>query len=313
MTELYFDPVEVSTHSRPKAAGFHFCDNFILVFQFQHTAARRRLARQPDRIARGFRVSTHSRPKAAGTWKCRYRHRCDSFNTQPPEGGWFRASVVFGEIRSFNTQPPEGGWVIAFLAHIGVAVVSTHSRPKAAGENLQEYVSECKFQHTAARRRLVRRTLQTCLMLGFNTQPPEGGWHMDMLHTRLNLFQHTAARRRLAPLLVRPAPINGFNTQPPEGGWLSIILGFLSYTSVSTHSRPKAAGATRLFRLPATRFQHTAARRRLAACLWGLVVFFRVSTHSRPKAAGMTTLPERILSGVSTHSRPKAAGPPIAG
>ena len=33
------------------------------------------------------------------------------------------------------------------------------------------------FQHTAARRRLVRRTTRTRNNYGcFNTQPPEGGW-----------------------------------------------------------------------------------------------------------------------------------------
>jgi len=33
---------------------------------------------------------------------------------------------------------------------------------------------------------------------GFNTQPPEGGWHK---HFR------------------RQPPLTSFNTQPPEGGW----------------------------------------------------------------------------------------------
>ena len=55
-----------------------------------------------------------------------------------------------------------------------------------------------------------------------------------------------------------------FNTQPPEGGWW---LGGL----VSN---------------PATGFQHTAARRRLAHDIDDLQCIFRVSTHSRPKAAG---------------------------
>ena len=54
-----------------------------------------------------------------------------------------------------------------------------------------------------------------------------------------------------------------FNTQPPEGGWLMAKLPF-SMLSVSTHSRPKAAGGQdmpNVFRVG-------------------------VSTHSRPKAAG---------------------------
>ena len=38
----------------------------------------------------------------------------NSFNTQPPEGGWALRSQGVDEIWGFNTQPPEGGWI----AHI---------------------------------------------------------------------------------------------------------------------------------------------------------------------------------------------------
>ena len=55
---------------------------------------------------------------------------------------------------------------------------------------------------------------------------------------------------------------------------------------VSTHSRPKAAGAQRQ---PAQSLS-------------------KVSTHSRPKAAGYHRCPRCFHSSVSTHSRPKAAG-----
>ena len=55
----------VSTHSRPKAAGGNL--------RFDVVPAE---------------VSTHSRPKAAGPYPLRRRHRQTSFNTQPPEGGW---------------------------------------------------------------------------------------------------------------------------------------------------------------------------------------------------------------------------------
>ena len=58
------------------------------------------------------------------------------------------------------------------------AVVSTHSRPKAAGR--------------AAR---PPRCGRSC----FNTQPPEGGWtRADAGRLNCQKFQHTAARRRLA-------------------------------------------------------------------------------------------------------------------
>ena len=58
-----------------------------------------------------------------------------SFNTQPPEGGWVDGQRRGGARLGFNTQPPEGGWV-GNLHFDHAALVSTHSRPKAAGEHL---------------------------------------------------------------------------------------------------------------------------------------------------------------------------------
>ena len=77
---------------------------------FQHTAARRRLAWAMAR-------------------SCTFWGR---FNTQPPEGGWGRRSQLCSRVRSFNTQPPEGGWP-AVIPNRQAILVSTHSRPKAAG------------------------------------------------------------------------------------------------------------------------------------------------------------------------------------
>ena len=77
-----------------------------------------------------------------------------------------------------------------------------------------------------------------------------------------------------------------FNTQPPEGGWTSILVLCIS----------------------AYMFQHTAARRRLAAMMVYKTVNSMVSTHSRPKAAGYQRKTRRASPRVSTHSRPKAAG-----
>ena len=83
--------------------------------------------------------------------------------------------------------------------------VSTHSRPKAAGNYtvVSNKVYD-KFQHTAARRRL--------------------DVHILELHSNC-LFQHTAARRRLAPpYLTGGGRDLSFNTQPPEGGWGHMLL-----------------------------------------------------------------------------------------
>ena len=78
----------VSTHSRPKAAGtvfkiFAFCEHgfntqppeggwcsdcsaHLVYWEFQHTAARRRLVMKSATHKSPYKVSTHSRPKAAG-------------------------------------------------------------------------------------------------------------------------------------------------------------------------------------------------------------------------------------------------------
>ena len=123
----------VSTHSRPKAAGnasykeviythsFNtqppeggwpiLLKKLFMAVRFQHTAARRRLD-----------AATNS------------THRAGCFNTQPPEGGWnFAAQTVMAE-SSFNTQPPEGGWLGFQSLNCMMFAVSTHSRPKAAGQ-----------------------------------------------------------------------------------------------------------------------------------------------------------------------------------
>ena len=55
-----------------------------------------------------------------------------SFNTQPPEGGWRYGGCRTRPTRGFNTQPPEGGWRDEREERVHY-VVSTHSRPKAAG------------------------------------------------------------------------------------------------------------------------------------------------------------------------------------
>ena len=102
-------------------------------------------------------------------------------------------------------------------------------------------ISTFRFQHTAARRRLV--------VYGGSTFADEA-------------FQHTAARRRLGRPLWRILPKTGFNTQPPEGGWLD-ARGNGQSIAVSTHSRPKAAGLNTCLPKWRVMFQHTAARRRL--------------------------------------------------
>ena len=116
-------------------------------------------------------VSTHSRLKAAGNFFVLFQKSINSFNTQPPEGGWLCANFGADGILCFNTQPPEGGWAparyrIAFLpvsTHSRLKAagrrdavaraddsVSTHSRLKAAGNQVVRFPFCVLFQHTAA-------------------------------------------------------------------------------------------------------------------------------------------------------------------
>ena len=121
------------------------------------------------------------------------------------------------------------------------------------------------FQHTAARRRLHNSFASYSRLVGFNTQPPEGGcWVVSQCSVKDFAFQHTAARRRLQPL-----------------DWLT-----KGSDVVSTHSRPKAAANSSKNHSPShAGFQHTAARRRLLQAFNDQRLITEVSTHSRPKAA----------------------------
>ena len=216
--------------------------------------------------ARRDYVSTHSRPKAAGA--CSYT---SAFSV------W-----------CFNTQPPEGGWIAI----------------------LKAVLAKAEFQHTAARRRLGRRSFRFRAKSCFNTQPPEGGWVEDQQAVkRYGLFQHTAARRRLAERRMYRLRLGSFNTQPPEGGWHP--CGQESYTRGCFNTQPPEGGWEPQSRhhLICTWFQHTAARRRLGRWHAALRSAYKVSTHSRPKAAGACNWPYlKVAPRVSTHSRPKAAG-----
>ena len=142
--------------------------------------------------------------------------------------------------------------------------VSTHSRPKAAGPTPP-------VSPPTAR-------------VSTHSRPKAAG---QRLHTAtcLTWFQHTAARRRLGHRRDSARMRDRFNTQPPEGGWAIGATPRVCET-VSTHSRPKAAGPSARFRAYARPFQHTAARRRLGRCRVARRLCIDVSTHSRPKAAG---------------------------
>ena len=102
-------------------------------------------------------------------------------------------------------------------------LVSTHSRPKAAGCSISIVFLSFKFQHTAARRRLALQKLPPYALLCFNTQPPEGGWrHSTLYYNPVNDVSTHSRPKAAGPFdTILYEPYQCFNTQPPEGGWLT--------------------------------------------------------------------------------------------
>ena len=122
----------------------------------------------------------------------------------------------------FNSQPPEGGW----------------------GRRVDDAAAWFEFQLTAARRRLVG-----CRCIGdalgrFQLTAARRRLARSFLHRKKNiLFQLTAARRRLvAQLIGAQTPwqfqLTAARRRLGDDGPANSVCG-----QVSTHSRPKAAGA----------------------------------------------------------------------
>ena len=123
-------------------------------------------------------------------------------------------------------------------------------------------------------------------LVGFNSQPPEGGWAFQTaFQTALAVFQLTAARRRLDQYANGAANPYGFqltaarrrlgwkavehpshhrfNSQPPEGGWRQPSGQYAQQRCFN--SQPPEGGWLHIISTHhiVKRFQLTAARRRL--------------------------------------------------
>ena len=233
-----------SFNTQPPEGGWVIIDiHGYNIALFQHTAARRRLAGVGKNTAQ-ILLFQHTAARRRLVTVLRNKKSSNNVST--------------------HSRPKAAGKLLD--ARHASPFVSTHSRPKAAGcMKLSVMARRCRFQHTAARRRLGTYS--------HGTHP-----HQEFQHTaarrrlaekqeaywRAFEFQHTAARRRLgSKFWCRNCPLC-FNTQPPEGGWKGDFHSSQP-SKVSTHSRPKAAG-----------YQHKYIASPEA-----------VSTHSRPKAAGI--------------------------
>ena len=129
--------VIVSTHSRPKAAGQQNKDK-ATTDKFQHTAARRRLALVSYEGLSLATVSTHSRPKAAGCQNIKRDNIKKSFNTQPPEGGWKTFASMSHIKWLFQHTAARRRLGLSSSINSALGEVSTHSRPKAAGRQIED-------------------------------------------------------------------------------------------------------------------------------------------------------------------------------
>ena len=174
---IVLDGDGVSTHSRPKAAGY-VADFDTAADLFQLTAARRRLDAYRCGQTGALGVSTHSRPKAAGYrtgWRCRQNCRFQLTAARRRLGlscldWWLRnrfqltaarrrlvtdeqITIIFSR---FNSQPPEGGWVRPIS-------------PKGSGKSFNSQPPEGGWPK---KQNALKRSKS------FNSQPPEGGWEL---------------------------------------------------------------------------------------------------------------------------------------
>ena len=261
-------------------------------------------------LKRKEQVSTLSRPKAAGLQGNRLCLPTTGFNTQPPEGGWDRKEYTVQIGACFNTQPPEGGWPPSPPS--SMRPICFNTQPPEGGWKF--FISQAEalfcFNTQPPEGGWKSCIIPPFVLVCFNTQPPEGGWACGKtkLYAMIK-FQHSAARRRLGlkrqrcltlcwvSTLSRPKAAGfigqqlyggapSFNTQPPEGGWENPSrfafrpIGFQH----SAARRRLAAGIH--YCNGALQFQHSAARRRLVGKNFNFSDCGRVSTLSRPKAAG---------------------------
>ena len=136
-------------------------------------------------------VSTHSRQKAAAGNSHSVRICFCCFNTQPPEGGCVIPIFYIIHKISFNTQPPEGG---CFPTRDRL-----NDEPQLHS-NLRSSKLTLKFQHTAARRRLLQQQENRLRYKVFQHTAARRRLHLMLFLTLSHfMFQHTAARRRLLP------------------------------------------------------------------------------------------------------------------
>ena len=165
-------------------------------------------------------------------------------------------------------------------------MVSTHSRPKAAGPCFKCFLQSKSCFNTQPPEGgwALLRGLFTGRD-GFNTQPPEGGWKTDCPSICAALRFNTQPPEGGWP----NSPFSrlgktGFNTQPPEGGWVMVTGGSGDMSPFQHTAARRRLGAVNELTVCQTKFQHTAARRRLDRKAHGLGA--ALSFNTQPPEGG---------------------------
>ena len=122
--------------------------------------------------------------------------------------------------------------------------VSTHSRPKAAGQDKRylEFIHDVSTHSRPKAAGNYRWLVYLFKLVSTHSRPKAAGRQQQNQSHSIDQFQHTAARRRLGQAdspkiisaefqhtaarrrldhaeVINQFRLNGFNTQPPEGGW----------------------------------------------------------------------------------------------
>ena len=122
--------------------------------------------------------------------------------------------------------------------------------------------------------------------LGFNTQPPKGGWFGRHSLTLSFVCVSTHSRLKAAGVYGHLiAHLNFcFNTQPPKGGWISCFIHFPSVRSFNTQPPKGGWRLDRAWSLRLCCFNTQPPKGGWSAPVWADDTPL-VSTHSRLKAA----------------------------
>ena len=126
-------PVDGCFNTQPPEGGWAGFPRFVRPSckGFQHTAARRRLATKHRRRLSSCKFQ-HTAARRRLDINQALRQAINCFNTQPPEGGWGKDAVIYPPLLvSTHSRPKAAG--PAPCSRLVAARVSTHSRPKAAG------------------------------------------------------------------------------------------------------------------------------------------------------------------------------------